>query len=78
MRFMAILVVLLIIAGDVYAFKCDKCHRDDKALGKLIQEREIKTKEELFYLLRKGKFSKLHKNLTDQEISEASKILNLK
>lgn len=69
---------ILIFSGTSYALKCDKCHKDDKSLTKIIQEREVKSKDELLNLLRKGKMSKLHKNLTNEDIEEASNLLNLK
>lgn len=78
MQYFAILLIFFILTAETYALRCDKCHRDDKDLNKIIKEKEITTKEELFSIIRKGKFSKLHKNLTDEEISEASKIFNLK
>lgn len=76
--FLISIAIFFILHSTAFAFKCDKCHRDDKVLNKIVQEREIKTKEELFNSVRKGKFSKLHKNLTDEEILEAGYILNLK
>lgn len=70
--------LLLIFSGTAHALKCNKCHKDDKLLTKIVQEREVKSKDDLFNLLRKGKMSKLHKNLTDEEIEEASNLLKLK
>lgn len=70
--------LLLIFSGTAHALKCDKCHKDDKSLTKIIQEREVRSKDELLNLLRKGKMSKLHKNITDEEIEEASNLLKLK
>lgn len=70
--------LLLIFSGTSHALKCNKCHRDDKSLTKIIQEREVKSRDDLFNLLRKGKMSRLHKILTDKEIEEASNLLKLK
>lgn len=73
-----ILSIVLIFSGHAFALKCDKCHREDKNLNKIFQERGIKSKDDLFNVIRNGKMSKLHKNLTDEEITEASKFMDLK
>lgn len=73
-----ILSMLLILSGNAFALKCDKCHKEDKALNKIIQERGIKSKDELYNILRNGKMSKIHKNIKDEEITEASKLMELK
>ncbi len=72
------LILVLTLSSPAFALKCDKCHKDDKNLNLVFQQKGIKTKDELFNILRNGKMSKLHKNLTDDEIAEASKIMNLK
>lgn len=73
-----ILLIVLIFSGHAFALKCDKCHKDDKTLNKILQERGIKSKDDLFNVIRNGKMSRLHKNLTDEEITEASKLMDLK
>lgn len=79
MRYLVfILSIVLIFSGHAFALKCNKCHKDDKTLDKIFQERGIKSKDELFHVIRNGKMSKLHKNLTDEEINEASKFMDLK
>lgn len=72
------LIIVLFLFNPVFALKCDKCHRDDKSLDKIFQERGVKNKEDLFYKLRKGLKAKLHQHLTDEEINEAVKQMNLK
>lgn len=69
---------LLIFSANAQAFKCIKCHKDEKGIDKVIKERDITSKDELLKTLRNGKMSKIHKNLSDSEIEEAAKILNLK
>jgi hypothetical protein len=73
-----ILMTVLIFYDSAFALKCNKCHKEDKVLSKIIEERKIKLKDELFNILRNGRFAKLHKGLTDEEIIDAAKILNLK
>lgn len=76
--FILIFSFLLIFSANAHAFKCVKCHKDEKSVDKFIQERGIKSKDELLNILRNGKMSKIHKNLSDSEIEEAAKILELK
>lgn len=79
MRYILIsLMIVLFLFNPAFALKCDKCHRDDKALDKIFQQRGVKNKEDLFYKLRNGLKAKLHQHLTDEEINEAIKQMNLK
>jgi len=74
----AILITALIFSNNVFALKCDKCHKDDKSIENMLNQRGIKTKQELINTLRNGPKAKLHKNLTNEDIEEAGKQLNLK
>lgn len=80
MRFIIFLslIFILVVSNPALTLKCDKCHRDDKSLNKIFQERGVKNKEDLFYKLRNGAKAKLHQHLTDDEINEAVKQMNLK
>lgn len=71
-------ITILVLSNPAFALKCDKCHRDDKSLDKIFQERGVKNKEDLFYKLKDGLKAKLHQHLTDEEINEAVKQMNLK
>ncbi len=73
-----VIISLFVFISNSYALKCDKCHRDDKVISKIVQEREIKSKDELINKLRNGKMSKIHRNLTDDDINKASDYLQLK
>ncbi|MGB9823082.1 hypothetical protein [Thermodesulfovibrio sp.] len=73
-----ILISFFIMSGNVFALKCDKCHKDDKSLNKIFQERQVKTKQELFDKLRKGQKAKLHQHLTDKDINEAAEQMKLR
>jgi len=71
-------IIVLFLLSPAFALKCDKCHRDDKSLDKIFLERGVKNKEELLYKLKNGQKAKLHQHLTDEEINEAVKQMNLK
>jgi len=79
MRIFVVFIVAMsfLLANSVYALKCDKCHREEKSLDKIFEERKVKTKEDLFDKLRNGPRAKLHQHLTDEEINEAVKKMNL-
>lgn len=74
----ALFLILSFLSTDAFALKCDKCHKDEKSLDKLFDEKAIKTKQELIEILRNGNKAKLHKNLTDDDINESAKKMNLK
>ncbi|GLI53703.1 caspase family protein [Thermodesulfovibrio yellowstonii] len=74
----AILITALIFSNNAFALKCDKCHKDEKSLENMLNQRGVKTKQELINTLRNGPKAKLHKNLTNEDIEEAGKQLNLK
>lgn len=73
-----ILIIALVFSNNALALKCDKCHKDDKSLENMLNNRTIKTKQELINTLRNGPRAKLHKNLTNEDIEEAGRQLNLK
>jgi len=79
MRIFVVFIVAMsfLFANSVYALKCEKCHRDEKSLDKIFKERKVKTKEDLFDKLRNGSRAKLHQHLTDEEINEAVKKMDL-
>ncbi len=72
-----LIISLFIFTSNTYALKCDKCHKDDKDISKIVQERAIKSKDELTNKLRNGKMSKIHRNLTDDDIKKAADYLQL-
>jgi len=74
----ALFLILSFLSTDAIAMKCNKCHKDEKSLDKIFQEKAIKTKEDLVDILRNGSKAKLHKNLKDEEIDEAANKMNLK
>ncbi|WP_353684721.1 hypothetical protein V4D30_02710 [Thermodesulfovibrio sp. 3907-1M] len=73
-----ILLSFFLLFSNAFALKCDKCHRDDKSLDKIFQERGVKNRQELFDKLRKGQKAKLHQHLTDIDINEAAEQMKLR
>lgn len=79
MRIITLIIIsFLLLCSNALALKCDKCHKDDKSLDKVFQERGVKTKQELFDKLRRGQKAKLHQHLNDSDISEAAEQMKLK
>lgn len=79
MRFIIVLIVgiTFLISNYAFALKCDKCHKEDKSLDKIFEERAVKTKADLFDKLRNGSKAKLHQYLTDEEINKAADKMKL-
>lgn len=74
----SVIVLLLCQAFDAFALKCAKCHRDEKSIDRVVAQKGIKSRQELFNLIRNGAMAKIHKSLTDEEISEAANFLRLR
>ncbi|MEN2986202.1 MAG: hypothetical protein ABDH16_06075 [Thermodesulfovibrionaceae bacterium] len=72
-----ILLLVFLIYGIAEAMKCNKCHKEDKSLDKIFQQKAINTREDLFNILRKGLKARIHQHITDEEIDEAVKQMNL-
>lgn len=58
--------------------KCLKCHKGTKSLPNMVQEKNIKSAEELRFLIRKGPKSGLHVTVPDEDLEKAIQYLNLK
>ena len=58
--------------------KCEKCHKGDKSVGKMIARAKIVTAADLTKTLREGPKKAIHKPLTDAEIKAAAAALKLK
>ncbi|MCS7150181.1 MAG: hypothetical protein RMI93_05525 [Caldimicrobium sp.] len=58
-------------------FKCLKCHKGKDSLEKYVQEKKIKSAEELRSLVRKGPKAGLHLTSTEEDIEKAVKYLKL-
>lgn len=59
-------------------FKCLKCHKGTKSLPNLVQEKNIKSAEDLKFLIRKGPKSGLHVTVPEEDLEKAIQYLNLK
>lgn len=73
-----IFLIIIFISANAFALKCDKCHKNDNSITQISQEKGIKTKQDLVNKLRKGSKAKLHQHLSDNDINEAAKQMNLK
>jgi len=78
MPFIGIILIILFLSTNAFALKCNKCHKNDNSITQISQEKGIKTKQDLFNTLRKGSKAKLHQHLSDNDINEAAKQINLK
>jgi len=72
-----IFLIIIFISANAFALKY-KCHKNDNSITQISQEKGIKTKQDLFNTLRKGSKAKLHQHLSDSDINEATKQMNLK
>lgn len=57
--------------------KCAKCHKDGKALDKIVEKKKIKTAAELMKAVKEGPKAKIHAKMTDDDIKAAAKELKL-
>jgi hypothetical protein len=58
--------------------KCEKCHKGDKTVDKMIVKAGVVTAADLTKTLRDGKKAGMHKPLTDEDLKGAAAALNLK
>ncbi len=58
--------------------KCDKCHKGEKAVDKIVEKKKIATAADLKKALREGPKAGLHKSLTDDDLKAATAALKLK
>jgi hypothetical protein len=58
--------------------KCDKCHKGEKAVDKMVEKKKIATAADLKKALREGPKAGLHKSLTDDDLKAAAGALKLK
>lgn len=57
--------------------KCAKCHKNEKAMDKVIAKNKLKTVAELIEAVKKGPKAKLHKKFTEDDIKAAANDLKL-
>jgi hypothetical protein len=79
MKKIVIVVVAVIFALGMVSMalagteKCDKCHKGDKAIDKIIASKGIKTGDDLLKAVRTSPKAGLHKSLSDDDIKNALK-----
>ncbi|MGE5238791.1 MAG: hypothetical protein ACM3ON_08320 [Chloroflexota bacterium] len=81
-KIIALVVVFAFVLGlGALGFaetKCDKCHKGDKALDKIVAAKKIDSAAALKKALREGPKAKLHEKLTDEDIAAEAAVLKLK
>jgi hypothetical protein len=83
-KILAIVVAVIFVLGLAsFGFaagleKCEKCHKGDKAVDKMVAKDKIATAADLMKTLRDGKKAGMHKPLTDEDLKGAAAALNLK
>lgn len=82
--------ILVIVAAFIFVFglasfgfaagieKCEKCHKGERTVDKMVERNKIATAADLMKTLREGPKAGLHKLLTDEDISGAAEVLKLK
>ncbi len=83
-KFFVIVVALVFVLGLAsFGFaagteKCDKCHKGEKAVGKIVEKKKIATAADLKKTLREGPKAGMHKSITDADLNGAAAALKLK
>ncbi len=73
-----IFVLGLASFGFAAELKCDKCHKGEKAIDKIVAKNKIATAADLQKVLREGPKKAMHKSLKDEDIKAAADTLKLK
>ena len=58
--------------------KCEKCHKGEKTVEKMVEKKKIATADDLKKALREGPKAGMHKVATDEDIAAAAAALKLK
>ncbi len=85
-KIIALVVALAFVLGlgalgfaeEAKALACDKCHKGDKALDKVVAAKKIDSAAGLKKAVKEGPKAKLHEKVTDDDIAAAAKTLKLK
>ncbi len=84
-RFAALLVAIVFVFGIAsLSFatsaldKCNKCHKDDKSLEKVIAAKKIETTDAFIKAVKASPKAKLHEKFTDDDYKAVAKALKLK
>ena len=83
-KILAIVVAVIFVLGLAsFGFaagleKCEKCHKGDKTVDKMVEKAKIVTAADLTKALREGPKAAMHKPLADDDIKGAAAALKLK
>lgn len=85
MKKVLVLVIAVIFVLGLASFgfaagleKCEKCHKGEKSVDKMIARAKITTAADLTKTLREGPKQGMHKPLTDDDLKGAAEALKLK
>lgn len=83
-KVLAIVVAVVFVLGLAsFGFaagleKCEKCHKGEKTVDKMVARAKVMTAADLMKTLREGPKKGMHKPLTDGDIKGAAEALKLK
>jgi hypothetical protein len=81
--FTIVVAIIFILGLASFGFaagleKCDKCHKGEKSVDKMVAKAKIATAADLTKALKEGPKKGMHKALTDDDLKAAAKALKLK
>ena len=83
-KVLTIVVTVIFVLGLVsFGFaagldKCEKCHKGEKSVDKMVAKAKIATAADLTKALKEGPKKGMHKALTDDDLKTAAAALKLK
>lgn len=83
-KILAIVVAVIFVLGLAsFGFaagleKCEKCHKGEKSVDKMVAKAKIATAADLSKALKEGPKKGMHKSLTDADLKGAAAALKLK
>jgi hypothetical protein len=83
-KVLAVVVAVIFVLGLAsFGFaagleKCDKCHKGEKTVDKMVAKAKIATAADLTKALKEGPKKAMHAKLTDDDLKEAAAALKLK
>jgi len=83
-KVLAVMVTVIFVLGLAsFGFaagleKCEKCHKGDKSVDKMVAKAKIATAADLTKALKEGPKKAMHKALTDEDLKGAAAALKLK
>ena len=83
-KVLAVVVAVIFVLGLAsFGFaagleKCDKCHKGEKTVDKMVAKAKIATAADLTKALKEGPKKAMHAKLTDDDLKAAATALKLK